>query len=80
MLQLLRIERPPLGAANTPSIRQRGVTAAAVTSEPLVRGAQADASFCGKSFEGAALVEMPTDQAFPTERRQTGHGVAMHGV
>jgi hypothetical protein len=27
VLQLLRIERPPLGAANTPSIRQRGVTA-----------------------------------------------------
>lgn len=27
MLQLLLIERPPLGAANTPSIRQRGVTA-----------------------------------------------------
>ena len=26
VLQLLRIERPPLGAANTPSIRQRGVT------------------------------------------------------
>ncbi len=26
MLQLLRIERPPLGAANAPSIRQRGVT------------------------------------------------------
>jgi hypothetical protein len=24
VLQLLRIERPPLGAANTPSIRQKG--------------------------------------------------------
>ena len=24
LLHLLRIERPPLGAANTPSIRQRG--------------------------------------------------------
>jgi hypothetical protein len=27
VLQLLRIERPPLGAANTPTIRPRGVTA-----------------------------------------------------
>jgi hypothetical protein len=26
-LQVLRIERPPLGAANTPSIRQCGCTA-----------------------------------------------------
>lgn len=27
VLHLLRIERPPLGAAHTPSIRQRGCTA-----------------------------------------------------
>ena len=27
LLELLRIERPPLGAANTPTIRQRGWTA-----------------------------------------------------
>ena len=80
VLQLLRIERPPLGAANTPSIRQGGVTAAAVTSEPLVGGAQADASFCGKGLEGQMVDEVSTDQAFPTERRQTGHGMAMHGV
>jgi len=27
VLQLVRIERPPLAAANTPTIRQRGWTA-----------------------------------------------------
>jgi hypothetical protein len=27
LLQVLRIERPPLGAAHAPSIRQRGCTA-----------------------------------------------------
>jgi hypothetical protein len=25
-----------------------------------------------------AFVEMPTDEAFPTERLQAGHGMAMH--
>ena len=53
------------------------MTAAAVSSEPLVGGGQADASLCCKGPEGQMIDEMPTDQAFPTERRQAGHGVAM---
>ena len=43
LLQLLRIDRVPLGVPNTASIRQRGRTASAVKGEPAVRAAQADA-------------------------------------
>jgi len=39
VLQLLRIEHPPLGAANTPSIRQIGHTARVVTSQPAIGAA-----------------------------------------
>jgi hypothetical protein len=79
VLQLLRIERPPLGAANAPSIRQRGVTAAMVSSEPLLGRAQADTGLCGTFPEWQVVDEMPTDQTFPIERSQSGHGVAKHG-
>jgi type IV secretion system protein VirB3 len=33
-----------------------------------------------KGFERLALIEGAADQAFPTDRRQSGIGVAMHGV
>jgi len=36
VLQLLRIEHPPLGAANTPSIRQIGHTARVVEQRRLI--------------------------------------------
>ncbi len=43
LLQLLRIERPPLAAANSPSIHQRRHAACSVAGQPLVGDAQADA-------------------------------------
>jgi len=79
VLQLLRIERPPLGAANTPSIRQRGETAAAVSSQPLVGGAQADARLGGQGFEGFTVVNVLAQQPFPAEGCQPGVRVGMHG-
>jgi len=73
VLQLLRIERPPLVAANTPSIHQRGVTAAAGSSEPLVGGAKADARLGGQGQEGFAVINLSAQQPFPTEGCQAGH-------
>jgi hypothetical protein len=76
LLQLLRIERPPLGAANTPSIRQCGWTALAKPRQPLVGAAQADPGMRSKVFERNAIIKMPADQAFPTNRCQAGIGYA----
>jgi len=80
VLQLLRIERPPLGAANTPSIRQCRWTALTEPRQPLVGTAQADPGLRRQGLERHGLIEVPTDQAFPTDRRQSGQWVAMHGV
>ena len=48
VLQLLRIEGPPLDAANTPSIRQRGWTAREVTSQPAIGAPEADSDLSGQ--------------------------------
>lgn len=80
MVQLLRIERPPLDAANTPSIRQRGVTTGAVSSQPLVGGAQADPRLGGQEQEGFAVVNVSAQQPFPAEGCQPGIRVGMHGA
>ena len=79
LLQLLRIERPPLGAANTPSIRQCRYAAIAETHQPLASAAQADPGLRSMGLERHAIIKMPADQAFPTDRRQSGIGVAMDG-
>jgi quinolinate synthase len=79
LLELLRIERPPLGAAHTPSIRQCCYTTLSVSGQPLVGAAQAYAGLRCQGLERYALIKMPTDEAFPTDRRQTGQWVAMHG-
>jgi hypothetical protein len=57
VLQLLRIERPLLGAANTPSIHQRGHTARAVMSQPAIGAAEADSVLSGQLREAAALLQ-----------------------
>jgi len=77
---LLRIESPPLDAANTPSIRQCRYAAITETRQPLVSTAQADPGLRRKGLERLVLIEVAADQAFPTDRRQSGIGVAMHGV
>ncbi len=78
MLQLLRIERPPLDAVNAPSIRQEGMTAAAVSSEPLVGGTQADPRLGSKVREGFAMVNVKAQQSFPAEGCQPSVRVGMH--
>ena len=80
VLQWLRIERPLLGAANTPTSRQRGVTTGAVSSQPLVSGAQADPRLCGQVQEGFAVVNVSAQQPFPAEGCQPGVRVGMHGA
>ncbi|GDX73859.1 hypothetical protein LBMAG40_05160 [Cyanobium sp.] len=80
LLQLLRIERPPLGAANTPSIRQCRWPACTETSQPLASCALTDAVLASQLNKASALVEVLPDQAFPTDGCQAGIGVCMHGL
>ena len=80
LLQLMRIERPPLSAANTPSIRKCSHTACSVPGQPLVSTAQTDPGLRCKGLERYALMEVPTNQTFPTDGCQSGQWVAMHGV
>jgi hypothetical protein len=77
VLQLLRIERPPLGAANTASIRQKGWTAGAVTGEPAVSTAQADAVLGGEFRKAAAMLQVLGHQPETAPLRHTGIGMAM---
>jgi len=61
-LQLLRIERPPLGAAHTPSIHQCRYTAITEARQPLVSDAEADPCFRSKGLVRHALIEVPTNR------------------
>jgi hypothetical protein len=79
VLQLLRIERPPLGAANTPSIRQRGHTTSSVTSQPAIGAAEADSVLGGQLREAAAFLQILDHQPEAPALCQAGIGVAMHG-
>jgi hypothetical protein len=79
-LQMLWIERPPLAAANTASIHQGGGTTAAVTAQPLVGRAQADSSLRGEMGQGLGVLNVSAHKQFPTDGRQSGVGVGMHGV
>jgi len=79
VLQLLRIERPPLAAANAPSIRQCRWTAFTEPAQPLVGGAEADSRSGSKGLERHAVIEVPTNQALSTDQCQSRIGVAMHG-
>jgi len=98
VLQLLRIERPPLGAANTPTIRlpgvnyvggrlsnrrrtirQRGWTAGAVTSQQAIGAAQADSVLGGEFRKAAAVFQVLGHQPEAAPLRQASIGMAMHG-
>ena len=79
VLQLLRIEHPPLGVANTPSIRQRGHTASPVTSQQAIGAADADSVFGGQLREAAALLQMLDHQPEAPTMYQAGIGVDAHG-
>ena len=79
MLQLLRIERPPLGAANAASIRQCRWGACTEAGQPLVGATRADPRASSESRQGKALIEVLVDQTQAAQRRQAGIGVAMHG-
>jgi hypothetical protein len=79
VLQLLQIERPPLAAVNTPTIRQRGWTARAVTSRPAVGAAQADSVLGGELPDAEAVLQVVGYEPEMPLLRQTGIGMAMHG-
>jgi hypothetical protein len=65
---MLGNECPPLASPNTPSIPLGAVTVETEGNQPLLGGAEADASLSSKDFGGVTLVKMETDQAFPTEQ------------
>ena len=73
-LQMLWIERPPLAAANTVSIHQRGCSTGAVTAQPLVGSAQADSSLRGEMSQELSVLNMTMNQPFPTDRCHSGVG------
>ena len=68
------------GAPTALAIRQRGVTAGAVASKPLVSGAQADPRLGRKVPEGFAVVNVSAQQSFPAEGCQPSVRVGMHGA
>ena len=81
LLQLLWIERPPLGAAITKSIPQRGHTACAVKGgQPFVSGAEADTCFCSQLWQRPVLIQVLRNQSQQASLRQAGIGVCMHGA
>ena len=80
LLQSLLIERPPLGAAHTPSIRQGRWPAQTESCQPLTGGALADSVLASELSKAHALIEVLPDQPFPTDRCQAGVGVRRHGV
>jgi hypothetical protein len=67
LLPVLLIERPPHGVANVPSIRNKDLTARAVTIEPLVGGEAADLRLGGQSLERLAAFNVRSMQSFPAE-------------
>ncbi len=79
-LRMLWIERPPLAAANTTSIHQGGCTTGAVTAQPLVGRAQADARLGGEMGQGLGVLNVSTHKPYLTDGCQSGVGVGMHGV
>jgi len=70
--------QPPVhGPADaTVDARARGRDQA-VPGQPLAGAAQADPGLCRKGLELHAPIEMPTNQAFPTERRQLNNLVGL---
>jgi len=58
LLQMPWIERPPLGAANTPSIRQRSCTALAVAGQTLFLIPETDLRFSYQLSQGVLVVQV----------------------
>ena len=79
LLELLRIERPPLAAANSASIRQGLWAAYTEAGQPLVGAAQADSVVISEFRQGKALIEVLADQPQATPLSQAAIGVAIHG-
>jgi hypothetical protein len=73
------IQGPLLAVAHAPPIGQCGCSTCAITGQPLVGRPQADSRLGRQKTERNTLIQVATDQAFPTDDCQSGHGVAMHG-
>ena len=80
LLQVLGIERPPLGAAPAASIHQGSDTTGAIPSKPLVGGAQADPGLSRQLSQGLSILNVSTHKPCPTDSCQSGIGVGMHGL
>lgn len=71
-LRMLRTERPPLGAANTPSIRLRGHARSAVHGQPAVATEAADAVFGRECHKAAPMLHGLGDESETALLRRTG--------
>ncbi len=78
VLEILRIERPPLGVANTASIRQRGWIAGSLSGQPALSAAQADSAFVGEFCKDAAMLQLLGNQLETVSLRQTGIVMPTH--
>jgi hypothetical protein len=78
-LEMLRIERPLLGAANISSIRQCSCPTCAVEGQPLVGAAQGDPHFCSQFSQGAVVAQRLRNQLQPASLRQADIGVCVLG-
>ena len=77
-LQLLRIKHPPLGAAQTPTIRKDRWAVRPEGCQPLASGALAESLFPSQLSKVLALLQLLTDQTFPTNQCKAGFGATMH--
>lgn len=64
-LQVPRFERPPLAAANTPSILQSSCAALTEPGQPIVGAVEADPCFCRQFRQGAVLEKVLIDEPEP---------------
>ena len=79
-LQVLWIERPPLGAANTAAVRLCDCPNCSVAGQPHVGAAQGDPRFYSKFSQGAMVVQVLKNQSQPASLRHACVGVCMHGA
>jgi len=80
LLQLLWINRPPLGAAPAASIHQGSAAARAVASKPVVGRAEAEPSLSRQISQGLSVLNLSTHKQFLSDRCQSGIGVDMHAL
>jgi len=79
LLQLVRIERPPLGPACAVSIRQRGRTPGTVPSQPAVGAAEPDSVPSSENTKAAALLQVLNHKPVVPPLCHEGIGLTING-